>query len=207
LLSKFEKTTKLNHATFYSCLSFAKTNRWIVADHGVLTLNSDGCWRELKPRPIGVVVGPELERHQLEHNLDLEMARAEKLEKVNARLTTSRKAVVAGKAAGRAVETLVAIMQDVGVGTRRRIQAADALLQYKAPEDVTEHAKVFLTSVFTNDAESIDCRLEATTLLRRFESPRIAPAVERPPYRGPDDGLTEEQRRQQLATLAPALAP
>jgi hypothetical protein len=104
----------------------------------------------------------------------------------------------AGEAAGTAVGALVKIMQDVTISMRRRIQAADALLQYKAPEDVTEHAKVFLTSVFTNDEENIDCRLEATTLLRRFESPRIAPAVERPSYREPDD-MSPEERAADLA--------
>ena len=70
---KFEKIANRKHATFYSCLHFAKTNRWIVADGRIYTLNPDGCWR---PPPIG----EELERHQFEHVLTLRAERIEKLD-------------------------------------------------------------------------------------------------------------------------------
>jgi hypothetical protein len=80
-----------------------------------------------------------------------------------------------------------------------RAATAEALLAYKSPEDVANGAKLFLASVFTDPDQNIDDRLAATTALRKSEDPRIMPAIERPPPRGEDDGLTPEQRRKQLA--------
>src|SRR6516164_2928389 len=95
------------------------------------TLNPNGCWR---PPPIG----EELERHQFEHVLEMRAERIEKLEAARRRMTDSRKAIAAGEAAGPAIGALVAIMSDPAVSTRRRLQAADGLLNYKTPQDVAE---------------------------------------------------------------------
>ena len=89
------------------------------------------------------------------------------------------------------------IMQDIKVSMRRRIQAAEGLLQYKTPEDIANQAKQFLASVFMDPDQNIDHRLAATTALRKSEDPRIMPAIERPAPRGDDDGLTPEERKRQ----------
>jgi hypothetical protein len=180
---KFQEIAKRKHATFYTCLHFAKTNGWIVSDGRIYSLNSDGSWRDcFKPCPIG----EQLERHQFEHILTQRTERIEKLEATNRRLTSSRKAIIAGEAAGAAIGALVVIMSDVTLPIRRRLQAATGLLEYKTPQDVAESAKVFLTSIFTNPEQNIDHRLTAITALRRSEDARIMPPIERPPVRTDD---------------------
>jgi hypothetical protein len=106
--------------------------------------------------------------------------RIEKLEAANRRLTSSRKAIAAGEAAGTAIGALAVIMSDRNVPMSKRLQAAENLLAYKTPQDVAESAKQFLASVFLNPEENIDHRLAATTALRRFEDPKIALPTERP---------------------------
>jgi len=162
---KFHKIANRKHATFYSCLRFAKANHWIVADGKTYTLNPDGCWR-LPP------IGAEIERHQFEHVLATRAERIEKLEARNRRLTDWRKAIAAGEAAGPAIGALVGIMSDSAVSTPKRIQAAEGLLAYKTPQDVAESAKLFLASVFTDPDQNIDHRLAATTALRKSEDTR-----------------------------------
>jgi hypothetical protein len=164
---KFQQIANRKHATFYKCLRFAKTKRWIVADQEICgsvnttyTLNPDGCWR---PPPIG----EGIERHQFEHVLEMRAERIEKLEATNRRLTDSRKAIAAGEAAGSAIGALVAIMSDSTLSTRARLQAADGLLSYKTPSDVAEAAKSFLASIFMDPEQNVDHRLAATTALRR----------------------------------------
>ena len=177
---KFQEIANRKHATFYSCLHLAKANGWVVTDGRIYLLNPNGCWRDcFKPYPIG----EELERHQFEHVLTQRTERIEKLERVNRRLTSSRKAIIAGEAAGAAIGALVVIMSDPTLPIRRRLQAADGLLAYKTPPDVAESAKVFLTSIFTDPEQNIDYRLAAITALRRSEDARIMPPIERPPAR------------------------
>jgi hypothetical protein len=72
---KFQKIANRKHATFYSCLRFAKANHWIVTDGKTYTLNPDGCWR---PPPIG----EGLERHQFEHVLTMRAAQIEPLQAI-----------------------------------------------------------------------------------------------------------------------------
>jgi hypothetical protein len=170
---KFQKIANRKHATFYLCLRHAKDRGWIIADGKTYLLNPDGCWR---PPPIGA----EIERHQFEHVLTMRAERIEKLEAAKRRLTDSRKAIVAGEAAGPAIGALVAIMSDSNVSIRGRLQAAENLLAYKSPPDVAESAKVFLASIFTDPEQNIDHRLAATTALRRAEDVRIMPPIERP---------------------------
>ena len=106
--------------------------------------------------------------------------RIEKLEAVNRRLTSSKKAIAAGEAAGPAISALVMIMSDRTLSTRARLQAAENLLAYKTPPDVAESAKVFLASIFTDPQQNVDYLLQATTALRRSEDVRIMPPIERP---------------------------
>src|SRR5215469_5327102 len=65
---KFQKIANRKHATFYSCLRFAKANCWIVADGRTYILNPDGCWRTPPVRE-GIGAPPVWERHQFEHVL------------------------------------------------------------------------------------------------------------------------------------------
>ena len=113
--------------------------------------------------------------------------RIEKLEAVNLRLTSSRKAIAAGEAASTAIGALVVIMSDPTLPIRKRLKAADGLLTYKTPQDVAESAKVFLTSIFTDHEQNIDHRLAAITALRRSEDARIMPPIERPSTRIDDN--------------------
>jgi hypothetical protein len=116
-----------------------------------------------------------------------------KLEAANKRLTGSRKAIVAGEAAGPAIGALVAIMSDLTVPIRKRLAAAAGLLEYKTPQDVAESAKLFLASIFMDPEQNVDHRLAATTALRRSEDVRIVPAIERPPARTDDSAQAEEE--------------
>lgn len=177
---KFQEIANRKHATFYTCLHFAKANGWVVTDGRIYLLNPNGCWRDcFKPYPIG----EELERHQFEHVLTQRTERIEKLEAKNRRLTSARKAIIAGEAASTAIGALVVIMSDPTLPIRKRLEAADGLLTYKTPQDVAESAKVFLTSIFTDHEQNIDYRLAAITALRRSEDARIMPPIERPPAR------------------------
>jgi hypothetical protein len=188
---KFQKIANRKHATFYSCLRFAKANRWIVADGKIYTLNPDGCWRT---PPVGDGVGapPVWERHQFEHVLASRADRIARLEAVNRKLRDSRKAIAAGEAAGTAIGTLVEIMSDSAVPIRKRLEAAEGLLGFKTPPDVADSAKLFLASIFTDPEQNVDHRLAATTALRRSEDVRIVPAIERPPARTDDSAEAEE---------------
>jgi hypothetical protein len=100
---KFQEITNRKPATFYNCLRIAKANGWIVSDGQIYTLNSDGSWRDaFKLRSIG----EQLERHQFEHVLTQRTEQIDKLERANRRLAGSRKAIIAGEAAGAAIGAL-----------------------------------------------------------------------------------------------------
>src|SRR5262249_26399080 len=142
---KFQKIANRKHATFYSCLRFAKDNRWIVADGKTYKLNPDGCWRT-PPIREGSGASRVWEPDQFEHVLEMRAERIDKLERANKRLKGSRRAIAAGEAAGPAIGVLLAIMSDPTVSIPKRLQAAEGLLAYKTPEDVAGSAKLFLAS-------------------------------------------------------------
>jgi hypothetical protein len=75
----------------------------------------------------------------------------------------------------RAIDTLLEIMQDAEVPTRRRIEAAEALLGFEAPTDAVSRAREYLMSVFEDREEEIGNRMDALKLSRKFEAKRIAP--------------------------------
>jgi hypothetical protein len=59
---------------------------------------------------------------------------------------------------------------------RRRVEAAEQLLDYEAPEEVVDEAKTFLTSIFEDDEMSVDIKLDALKLMRKAEAKKIVPA-------------------------------
>jgi hypothetical protein len=196
LRTRFQILANRKHATYYSCLHFAKTHGWILTDGKILTLSPDGSWRKPIEPPPRAEIGEELERHQLDHVLAMRAEHIKKLEATTKRLTNMRKAVAAGEAAGPAISTLVEIMSDPTVTIRGRLAAAENLLAYKTPPDVAEHAKMFLATIFLDKDQPLDHRLAATTALRKSEDVRIMPAIERPtPPAPPRD---EEAERREL---------
>ena len=74
----------------------------------------------------------------------------------------------------RAIETLLQILQDAGVSTRRRIEACEGLLAYEAPVEAARQARDYLVRVFEDAEEILHDRMDALKLARKFESPKIA---------------------------------
>src|SRR6516164_6485494 len=76
----------------------------------------------------------------------------------------------------RATDILLEIMGDPELPTRRRMQAAEALLGFEAPVNVINHAREYLASVFENrEGEKVEDRMEAAQITRKFEAKKIAP--------------------------------
>jgi len=72
------------------------------------------------------------------------------------------------------ITALLAIMGDEGESMRRRVDAAEALLTYETPEEITERAKAFLTTLLEDrNRITTDYRLEASRLLRKAEARKI----------------------------------
>jgi hypothetical protein len=61
------------------------------------------------------------------------------------------------------------------VSPRRRIEAAEHLLDYECPEEVRVECKEFLTSIFDDDEQQVDIRLDALKLARKFEAAKVTP--------------------------------
>jgi hypothetical protein len=181
LRERFRQVADRKHATFFAALSLARAKGWVVREGKIYTLNPNGCWREpaIKP-PNRAEIGEELARHQFEHVLEMRAERIERLEAVNRRLVSSKKAVVAGEVAGPAIGTLVQLMIDSSIPIRARLQAAQNLLEFKTPTAVMESAKLFLAALSSDSEQNVDYRLAALAALRKSEDPRIAPSVERP---------------------------
>src|SRR6516225_4290500 len=75
----------------------------------------------------------------------------------------------------RTIEILLEIMADTEMSTRRRIEAAEALLGFEAPADAVSKARDYLMSVFENREEEIGHRMDALKLSRKCEAKKIAP--------------------------------
>jgi hypothetical protein len=75
----------------------------------------------------------------------------------------------------RAIDTLLQIMRDTEVSTRRRIEAAEALLGFEAPVEAVGHAREYLVSVFEDREQAIDDRMDALKISQKFGAKRIAP--------------------------------
>jgi hypothetical protein len=61
------------------------------------------------------------------------------------------------------------------MATRRRIEAAEAVLGYEAPTDAVSRACEYLMSIFDNREEEIGNRMDALKLSRKFEAKKISP--------------------------------
>jgi hypothetical protein len=77
----------------------------------------------------------------------------------------------------RAIDALRRIMLDESetTPTRRRVEAAEHLLDYECPEEVVVECKEFLTSVFEDNEQHVDIRLDALKLVRKFEAAKVTP--------------------------------
>ena len=77
----------------------------------------------------------------------------------------------------RVIEALRQIMHDDSetMSTRRRVEAAEHLLDYECPEEVVVECKEFLTSIFEDDEQHVDIRLDALKLARKFEAAKVTP--------------------------------
>jgi hypothetical protein len=180
---------------FYVALAWAKKSKWITGGGPgqPYVLESSGTWKEALKPPY---VGECQEREQLGAVVELQLTRIQRLEAKNRRLNGSRKALAAGEAAGGAVAALMSIMANSTVTMRRRLQAAENLLAYRTPTDVSEAARLFLSSVFSDVEMNIDFRLAAAQALRKSEEPRIVAGTERPsPPVHIDTEAEEEERR------------
>jgi hypothetical protein len=98
-----------------------------------------------------------------------------------------------------AIGVLCEIMNDTNLNMRRRLRGCESLLSYKVPPAISETCRWFLLRVFVDPSSTVDDKLTAAELQRRCEAPKIMPAIERLVPRPEDDGLTPEERRQQLA--------
>jgi hypothetical protein len=72
-------------------------------------------------------------------------------------------------------DILLEIMTDIDVVTRRRIEAAEALLGFEAPPDAVARARDYLAQVFEDKEEEISNRMEAAQISRKFEAAKITP--------------------------------
>jgi hypothetical protein len=74
------------------------------------------------------------------------------------------------------VGILLEIMADPEFRTRRRIQAAEAVLGFESPPDAVAHARGYLAAVFEDkENEEIGDRMDALEITRKFEAKKIAP--------------------------------
>jgi hypothetical protein len=76
----------------------------------------------------------------------------------------------------RTIDMLLEIMADTDMSTRRRIEAAEAVLGFEAPPDAASRARDYLAQVFEDkENESIADRMDALQISRKFEAKKIMP--------------------------------
>jgi hypothetical protein len=90
------------------------------------------------------------------------------------------------------INTLLEIMDDPNLFTRRRVEAAEAILGFEAPEGAVVRARDFLVSVFEDRDAEIGDRMEALKLSRKAEAPKVASKIIRLEVKG----RTEADRRE-----------
>jgi hypothetical protein len=59
--------------------------------------------------------------------------------------------------------------------TRRRIEAAEQLLDYEAPEEAVTRAREYLVSVFEDKNEDLADRMDAIKASRKVEASKVSP--------------------------------
>jgi hypothetical protein len=97
----------------------------------------------------------------------------------------------------RAIDALMQIMQDAEVPTRRRIEAAEALLGFEAPPEAVVQAREYLVAVFEDREQEIADRMDALKLARKFEAAKVAPRTVRTAQQETD--RTEAWRRYEIS--------
>jgi hypothetical protein len=104
--------------------------------------------------------------------------------------------------ATRTIDALLEIMDEPDFGTHRRIDAAEHLLGFEAPEDVVVRAREFLISIFENKEEAISDRMDALKIARRSEAAKVTPKIVRleVPARSERD-RREEWRNYEMSKL------
>jgi hypothetical protein len=98
-----------------------------------------------------------------------------------------------------AIDALREIMHDDSdtMPTRRRVEAAEHLLEYECPGEVVAECKEFLTSVFEDSELLVDIRLDALKLARKFEAAKVTSRTVRTARSDVD--RTEAWRRYEIA--------
>jgi hypothetical protein len=75
----------------------------------------------------------------------------------------------------RTVDALLTILDDTDLRTRRRVEAAEQLLDYEAPDEAVARAREYLVSVFENEDEELSDRMNAIKASRRVERAKVLP--------------------------------
>jgi ParB-like chromosome segregation protein Spo0J len=77
----------------------------------------------------------------------------------------------------RTIDALLTIMNDSDIRTRRRIEAAEQLLDFEAPDEAVIRAREYLVSVFENADEDLGDRMNAIKASRKVEAAKVSPKV------------------------------
>jgi hypothetical protein len=77
----------------------------------------------------------------------------------------------------RTIDALLTIMDDSDLRSRRRIEAAEALLDFEAPTEAVAKAREYLVSVFENTDEELADRMTAIKASRKVEAAKVSPKV------------------------------
>ena len=75
------------------------------------------------------------------------------------------------------VETLLELMQDEEIPTRRRIQAAEALLSHESPPEAVTCAQQYLEKVYDDKEQDLEWRMNAIEVSRKYATPRVTTTV------------------------------
>ena len=100
----------------------------------------------------------------------------------------------------RTIDALLVIMDDTDIVTRRRIEAAEQLLDFEAPESAVIRAREYLVSVFENQDEELADRMNAIKASRKVEAAKVSPKVVHLNRRSPID-RKEAWREYELSRL------
>jgi hypothetical protein len=100
----------------------------------------------------------------------------------------------------RTIDALLVIMDDADIVTRRRIEAAEQLLDFEAPDDAVIRAREYLVSVFEDHDEELADRMNAIKASRKVEAAKVSPKVVHLNRRTPTD-RKEAWRTYELSQL------
>ena len=75
------------------------------------------------------------------------------------------------------VDTLLQIMQDEQISTRRRIQCAEQLLSHESPTEAVTCAQEYLQTVYNDKEQDLEWRMNAIEVARKYATPRVTTTV------------------------------